>query len=330
MPHLTRDPPVTLHLGAHRTATSSLQHLLERDAAPLARAGVAVWTPRRTRAGLLTGVLGDPGRQAASRDRAAHRAAGRVAMLRSEMAALGLTRLVLSEENALGGLRENLLMARLYPSAAPRLERLARAVPGIDRVCLAIRSPAAWWTSAFAFLMTRGFAPPDRATLEAIASARRGWRQVIEDVARVFPGAEVAVWEFEGIGQKPVEAFAALTGRPPRPGPVRPLNAALPLGALRARLRAEGCMTPLPERGGRYAPFPPDLGAALDARHAAEVTWLRDGADGLATYIDGAHEDARTGQREEATHDRRQRRYPAWAPRPLDEPGCGRVEGPRA
>ena len=208
MPRLIRYPPVTLHLGAHRTASSALQRLLDREAARLSRAGLAVWTPRRIRSGLLTGLLGDPGRQVPRRDRAATRAAGRVAMLRQEMTAQGRTRLIISEENALGGLRENILLARLYPTVAPRLERLEDALPGIDRICLAVRPQAEWWTSAFAFLMTRGFAPPDAVTLQAVAGSRRGWRHVIEDIARAVPRARITVWRHGPRGLDPAGAFA--------------------------------------------------------------------------------------------------------------------------
>ncbi|WP_298430970.1 hypothetical protein [uncultured Jannaschia sp.] len=291
MPRLTQTPPVTLHLGAHRSASSSLQRLLERNETHLGRCGTAIWTPRRTRAGLLTGVLGDPGRQEARRDAAAHRAAGRVAMLRHEMSGQGMSRLIVSDENGLGGLRENVLMARLYPTVSGRLARLSLVLPGIDRVCLCIRSPDSWWSSAFAFLMTRGFAPPDRATLDAIVAARRGWRDVIADLAAALPDARLTVWDYDGLGGHPETAYAHMTGHAARYADAGRVNASPGLADLRARLRDEGCFETVAGEGDRFMPFAPAARDRLRTRHAADLAWLRAGADGLATYIEGARDD---------------------------------------
>ncbi|MGB3407843.1 MAG: hypothetical protein WBA67_10145 [Jannaschia sp.] len=277
-------PPVTLHLGAHRSASSSLQRLLVHNRPMLAAERIALWTPAETRAGLMTGVLGDPGRIDPRRDVMAHRAAGRVSMLRDAMRQDGVSRLVVSDENMLGGLRENLLLGRLYPTAAARLARIRLAVPGVDRVFLAIRSPDAWWTSAFAFLMTRGFAPPDRITLDAVLRAGRGWRKVIEDVARTFPDAEITVWTYEETGASPDRAFEVLTGVPADAGQAPRLNTSPGLVALQARLRDEGCVTILPGTGDAYAPFSPDERAHLRDAFAADLAWLRNGADGLVKY----------------------------------------------
>lgn len=281
MPQLTRTPPITLHLGAHRTGTTALQHLLARNATFLTARGVTVWGPARTRDGLLSGVVGDPGRANSNRNVMAHRAAGRVAMLRNELAAAGMRRLVVSDENLLGGLRENLLLGRLYPSAGARVARVAMALPGVDHVALSIRSPDAWWTSVFAHLMTRGFAPPDRATLDAILRARRGWRDVIADVAAALPGARLTVWTHEHMAARPEVAAADLTGERPQMRAGLRRNASPVCGDLQARLMDEGVMTMLPQVGGHYAPFTPDERAVLRGHYDADLAWLRAGADGL-------------------------------------------------
>lgn len=281
MPQLTRTPPITLHLGAHRTGTTTLQHLLTRNASFLTARGVAVWGPARTRNGLLAGVVGDPGRSGASGNVMAHRAAGRVALLRSDLLAAGSRRLVISDAALLGSLRENLLLGRLYPSATARVARLAVALPGIDHIALSIRSPDAWWTSAFARLMTRGFAPPDRATLDAVLQARRSWRHVIADIATALPGRRLTVWTHEDMAARPEVAVADLTGELPQLRAGSRRNAAPSCEDLQARLLDEGVMTVLPDVAGHYAPFSPDERATLRDRYDADLAWLRDGADGL-------------------------------------------------
>ncbi|UWQ16122.1 hypothetical protein [Jannaschia sp. M317] len=299
---LTRIPPVTLHVGAHRTANGSLHRLLDRDAALLEAAHLGVWTPRQTRTGLMSGLLGDPGMVDARRDQRVHRAAGRVAMRRGALTGDGVQRLVISDEALLGSLRENVLLGRLYPTISARMARLSRAVPGVDRVCLAIRSPDAWWGSVFAASMATGFAPPDQATLEAVLRARRGWRQVIEDLALALPKVRLTVWTHEEFGSRPDTIFQALTGRAPsRPG--RPaLNASPGLGALRDRLRDEGCTTRLTGVGDRYAPFTPDETAALQGAYADDLAWLRAGADGRATYLTQGSDDGPAHDRKGRIH----------------------------
>ena len=276
---------VILHVGAHRTASSAAQRLLERGAGAARARGVEVWTPRQTRAGLLSGVLGDPSRDDPRRDALAHRAAGRIAMRRAALTREGATRLVISEENLLGGLRENAALAKLYPSARARLARAARALPGLAELHLAIRSPDMWWTSAFAFLITRGAPPPSDDAIDAVARARRGWRQVVEDAAAAMPQARLVVWSYEGAG-RPEAVANRLTGL--RLPPLRAAIAASPSAtALEARLAAEGWPATLPRVGDVWAPFPPDLRATLRDRYAEDVEWLASGADGLAEWVPG-------------------------------------------
>ena len=64
---------VILHIGAHRTATTTFQHYMRGQSSELARAGIGFWGPWRTRGGLFSGVMpgpvaiggGDPARRAA-------------------------------------------------------------------------------------------------------------------------------------------------------------------------------------------------------------------------------------------------------------------------
>lgn len=273
-----------LHLGAHRTASSSLQRLLALNADALRAGHVAVWGPRVTRGGLFRGVMGDPGRRDPMRDIAAHRSAGRVALRRQALEKVGARRLLISDENMLGGLRENLTLARLYPSVAARLDRLQGAIGAPKSVHLMVRAPDAWWTSAFSFLMTRGLPPPDAATLDAVAASTRGWRQVVEDVSAALPNSTLFVGSYEDWGSRPGVVFEHLTSREPVQSGVPVVGASLPVDQLQARLREEGCDATLPRLGGLYAPFTPDQRAEMRAAHADDLAWLAAGADGRAIY----------------------------------------------
>lgn len=281
MPHMTRTPPVTLHLGAHRTGTRSLQRMMAAEAADLAARGIAAWGPSRLRGGLLAGILGDPGRQGGQRDVRAYRSAGRIAMLRDALEHDGITRLVLSDANMLGSTRENVLLARLYPSVRGRAERLRSALPGVDRVVVTIREQGDWWTSVFAAQIAEGYPPPDPATLEAVSRSRRRWRDVIEELADGFPQAEILVRCHDAEGSGMARLHADLAGLPPRDGPEPRLARAPSAADLRGRLADGGGPGALPLRDGRFAPFDARQRAAMAGRYEQDLDWLRHGADGL-------------------------------------------------
>ena len=76
---------IILHLGAHRTATTSFQHYMRANAAALAEQGLGVWGPDVTRDGILTGVIPLPGGESAARQM--DRARGRIASHRGIVSA---------------------------------------------------------------------------------------------------------------------------------------------------------------------------------------------------------------------------------------------------
>jgi len=51
---------VILHIGAHRTATTTFQAWMLQNADALAAGGIAYWGPDRTRAGLFSGLVKRP------------------------------------------------------------------------------------------------------------------------------------------------------------------------------------------------------------------------------------------------------------------------------
>ena len=68
---------IILHLGAHRTASTSFQYYLRKNGARLAASGIGVWGPCQTRNGLMEGVLPRP--DSPARPDHAARAQGRIA-----------------------------------------------------------------------------------------------------------------------------------------------------------------------------------------------------------------------------------------------------------
>ncbi|MFV0512671.1 MAG: hypothetical protein ACK5MY_03400 [Jhaorihella sp.] len=275
---------VILHVGAHRCATTTFQHYLRSNAAWLGARGIGFWGPRRTRGGLLRGVVPRPG-PAPRRDLQA-RATGRVRMRLGVCAASGVETLLVSDENMLGFLRENRAGADLYPAAGERIARFAAAFGGrLGAVVLNVRALDLYWASALGYGAVRGFGLPGAAMLDRLAHGPRGWREVVGDIACAVPQTPVLVAPFERFAGRPEAQLAAITGRSAPLAHARErLNATPRLDGFRARLIPEDAAR-LPPGEGRWQPFTPAQAGALRERYADDLMWLGAGAGGLARLL---------------------------------------------
>ena len=119
---------VILQPGAHRTASTSFQTYLRQSNAALAEQGIGFWGPLRLRKGVMHGVMPD-GLQGHG-PIAFARAQGRIGLHLERSAQLGLSQIILSEENLLGKMRYNISREALYPSAGERIARTIAAFRG--------------------------------------------------------------------------------------------------------------------------------------------------------------------------------------------------------
>jgi len=276
---------VILHIGAHRCATTSFQNYLRQNTNALDQQGIGFWGPRRTRNGLFRGILPRVG-VGAWRDQQ-RRGVGRVRMHLARSSGLGVNSLLVTDENMLGSVRENLRFCELYCGAGERLARYGEAFDGrIRHILLNVRSLDTYWTSALGFGLTRGRNMPGGAALTRLAAAHRSWRDVITDVACAIPGATIWVAPFEVFAGRPEAQLSAIAGiKAPKTHARERLNATLHLPALRALATELGVEWDLPEGDGRWFPFAPDQAAALRENYADDLMWLTGGADGLARLL---------------------------------------------
>lgn len=296
---------VLLHIGAHRTASTSFQDMLWNNRTRLARSGLTAWTPRRTRDGLMAGMLRHPALMTVRDDTRARRSVGRIRVEVDRLRQSGQKFLLVSEENMIGTVVNNLADMRLYPMVAERMSRFAEAFDaGPLRVGLAIRSYEDYWASALAFAVARGQELPDADMLDLLVTQPRRWRMVLRDLARALPGAEICVWSYESLGNRPVAVLERLTDEPAPPR-LRVDDTCHNRGAsaqeLTDILALRGEAWPqdhAPAPGARWMPFNEDQRAVLRAEYRQDLAWLRAGAEGLATFIDGritpAHDHDRT------------------------------------
>lgn len=279
---------VILHIGAHRTASTSFQTYLRQNHAALAAHGTGFWGPLRLRKGVFHGVIPDP--QLGIAKTAFLRAQGRLALQLARSGNQGLSQIIVSDENMLGLMRRNITSQTLYHDAGERIARYVAAFGGaVKMIHISIRCQSSYWPSALSFCIPRGICVPHAARIQAIATQPRDWRDVITDAAAAAPGVPIFVSTYEQFGGRPDALLRYLTDQsaPPRGKQIwrnqRPTVQSLmrlPLNAQdRARLSAG-------TRAGRWDPFTRPQRIALQERYADDLFWLRAGADGLAHFLE--------------------------------------------
>lgn len=279
-----RDMEIILHLGAHRTASTSFQHYLRRNAGALSGLGIGSWGPEVTRDGLLHGIIATDGPDGAAPQLA--RARGRIALRLQGARARGLRQLLISDENMIGAARRNLRDGRLYAAVGERMARFANGFDGrVRRAVIAIRAQDSYWSSVLAYGVARGHRIPRQGDLDRLVTVNRHWREVITDLACALPGVEILVLPYEIYAGLPEEQLRVMTGidAPPTRAARDWLNRGPDVAALRRAVSARGGDDArLPEGDGRWQPFDRDQRQALQEAYASDLTWLRAGAEGLA------------------------------------------------
>jgi len=159
---------MVLHLGAHRTGTTSLQAYLRANSDLLAARGVECFTPRELRAD-------------------------------EDVRYYGMPRCIVSEENIIGSMRNNMARGTLYSDVGDRLLRHPALLEQTTTIVLSIRDLADWWRSAILFTVYHARRPikvPTPTDMLRIAMRPRGWMQVAEDIHRAAPHARLVVRDF--------------------------------------------------------------------------------------------------------------------------------------
>ena len=210
---------LVLHVGAHRTGSTSLQWRLDSNAEALRAQSVAVLTPpRKDRRDNPT--LRDSVR--ALRDvkgrfpgfwyrRTLNRA--RSTLEREIGKAQGGTttrRLILSDE-MMPGVAFSKEGEGLYPEAERHLNLLTRILPDTpSEIHLVIRSYESFIPSVFAMrALYVGGMPPFDALRNTLTRPERGWVELVDLLAEVFPSARLVISRLDTVSQEKV--FLRLT-----------------------------------------------------------------------------------------------------------------------
>ena len=189
---------VSLHLGAHKTASTHLQRALEAASPDLNDLGIAVLTPRTLRMDALSiaKLVKEPvkkGNILKSLDPTSI-AEGLHA------ATSGAERTLISEENILGPSHhpDAMRQRRFYPRAAMRLNRLLQAL-SLSNVSLylAIRDPATQLSSVYSQrLLGKGYVSFD-AFIQDAHPVDYLWSDLVERLLDVKGVRDCTVWRYE-------------------------------------------------------------------------------------------------------------------------------------
>ncbi len=290
---------VVLHIGAHRTGTTSLQSGLRQNRFNLRKNGVVFWGPQQLRGETFSGLLRREETQAQAHTKIlVRRNCATIGFALDRLRRTGQTHLVISEENIMGMMRENITGGCLYPNLAGRLARFRRAFDGQRlRVVLAVRPYQAYWTSVLGHLLPRGLTMPGPDALESLAQEQRGWRDVIADVGTAFPGAEIVVWGFQGLIGDTVAQFCILLGgavQPPFQACAAHHNKSPDVATLNA-LAPDAHASALIYERHVFQPFSATARAVMHDRFAQDMHWLRCGGGGRVQFFENAETAAGLG-----------------------------------
>ncbi len=286
---------VTLHLGAHRTGTTTLQKYLEENRDNLAEIGTTFWGPKQTRAGLFSGLEKRPDTLTNEEILQGKRSCDLIRTELDQLEVKGVKSLIVSEENMIGTMWGNLSNCNLYSETQGRLQRFADGFEGhCKRVVISIRSYEAYWASVLASLIERGRVIPGRQKMDRLATQPRRWRDVITEISGVFPSAELVVWPFEAMAGRMNDQLALLNGGiVPKQmrGQDNWHNASAGGAKLRQVLKDGGhtaLAAKIPDGAMRWQPYEADQIAAFQAQYNEDIAWLSGGADGIARYEDNS------------------------------------------
>ena len=282
---------IILHIGAHRTGINDFHGYLHQHKAELSAQGVGILYPQRLHGNIQICAQREAQRMG---KKLPTEPAARASVQLERMSQQKMRQVIVSDASIAGTLQGNLQQASLYPAIKHRVAHAAKIFEGrIKTIVLCPRSLENFWHSAVATAVATGASVPDKERLDRIALSRRGWRDVISDVARAVPGVSLRVLPFEAFEGRPDTLLERGAGIAPPATFTRPWVDKTPtLPGLRRVLRERGdAAVHLPFGMGHWNPFTNDAHAALRELYADDMMWLTAGADGLATLIEDCRQD---------------------------------------
>jgi hypothetical protein len=198
---------IIIHAGAHKTASTHLQNRLLENEKRVVKSGCSYLGPEKIRDqfGTLWRALG--------RSDTSDEQERKLAAL-----AAGQPRLVISEENIIGGFKD--LMngpnrAILYPKAVERLARLAQLVaPNPLHIAMAVREPSSYYVSVYNQLLLSGRFQTWERFSKGLDPTAVKWSDILRPIAEIPGVAAVSIWRYEDYHRLLPQILNTLLGQP--------------------------------------------------------------------------------------------------------------------
>ena len=198
---------IIIHAGAHKTASTHLQNRVLENENLVVKSGCSYLGPEKIRDqfGTLWRALGRSDTPDEQERKLAALAAGQ-------------PRLVISEENIIGGFKD--LMngpnrAILYPKAVERLARLAQLVaPNPLHIAMAVREPSSYYVSVYNQLLLSGRFQTWERFSKGLDPTAVKWSDILRPIAEIPGVAAVSIWRYEDYHRLLPQILNTLLGQP--------------------------------------------------------------------------------------------------------------------
>ena len=198
---------ITIHAGAHKTATTHLQNRLLENENLFAKGGCSYLGPEKIREefGTLWKALGRKEKNQQQKRKLADLAAGQ-------------PRLLISEENIIGGFKD--LMngpnrEMIYPKAIERLTRLAQLVaPNPLHIAMAVREPCSYYVSVYNQLLMSGRFQTWERFSKGLDPTAVKWSDILRPMTKIPGVAQVSIWRYEDYHRVFPQVLDRLIGQP--------------------------------------------------------------------------------------------------------------------
>ncbi|MEO0751291.1 MAG: hypothetical protein AAFY25_05770 [Pseudomonadota bacterium] len=192
--------------GAHKTASSHVQHSLLGSEAALRHLGIAVIGPKTLRQDLtpFSQLLRDgmtPQVVRAGADGFLSHYGGQASTV------------VLMDENILGGTDRKMLMrkSRLYPWAPRRVARLLELFEGHEiELAISVRNPATFLPSCWSESLHHGRYDDFNTFIQGFDPTGKVWSGLIDRITQTAPNIRLTLWRYEDLSALGPSLYAQL------------------------------------------------------------------------------------------------------------------------
>lgn len=210
-----------LHLGAHRTASTSIQQALEARQTALNEDGIVAITSMQMRT-----VLFDPFQKylaatGSEKDLLKERIQ---AIISAIYETPNIKTVIFSEENLIGSMNENFFDGKFYEDAPKRVKAFVQFLPKDFEIVLCIRDYASYYTSVFSYMYCKSLFDPFEHYKPRLLAMQFGWFGLIQQLRSTFPKTKITVVRFEHYRAVQQRFFNILGIGPEYKMPQRKLN----------------------------------------------------------------------------------------------------------